>query len=67
MDNPRESMNSFLTCALNTLRRGDTNGGLAELTKALQELSVRLEAVEDQVGVSYSNANRPNRNQPKCP
>ena len=53
MYNPQESMDSYLQDALQALKAGDTNRGLSELVMALQELSARLDAIEDKVGVSY--------------
>ena len=47
-------MQNHLMYALEALKRGDTNAGLTELVMSLQEMSGRLEAIEEKVGVSYT-------------
>lgn len=54
MYNPQESMDTYLLAALSALERGDTNAGIADLVRALQEMSCRLDAIEAKVGVSYA-------------
>ena len=53
MFNYQESMDNHLGYALDALKLGETNRGLTELVMALQEMSCRLEAIEEKIGVSY--------------
>ena len=47
-------MENHLQAALAELKKEKTNSGLSELVMALQEMSGRLDAIEEKVGVTYS-------------
>ena len=46
-------MDNHLASALEALKGGDTGRGLQDLVMALQEMSCRLDAIEEKVGVTY--------------